>query len=74
MSNNEALKARSFLTFLNLYIKGGRGYLVANITDLMGLITPLYLYAPEEKVNSHGLYLGFEWVNREYNLYLEVAF
>ena len=51
-----------FLFFLNLYIKGGRGYLVANITDLMGLITPLYLYAPEEKVNSHSPYLGFEWV------------
>ena len=32
---------------------GGGGYLVANINDLMGLITPLYLYTPEEKVNSH---------------------
>jgi hypothetical protein len=43
---------------------GGGGYLVANINDSMGLITPLYLYAPEEKVNSHRLYLGFEWVEK----------
>ena len=39
----------------------GGGYLVANINDLMGLITPLYLLAPEEKVNSHSPYLEFEW-------------
>jgi hypothetical protein len=42
--------------------RGGGDYLVANINDLMGLITPLYLYAPEEKVNSHRLCLLFEWV------------
>jgi hypothetical protein len=41
----------------------------------MGLITPLYLYTPEEKVNSHRLYLEFEWVIRIWenwdNLYYE---
>ena len=58
MSNNEALKANYFY-FFN-FREGG--YLVANINDLMGLITPLYLYTPEEKVNSHSPYLRFEWV------------
>ena len=42
-------------------ISGWGGYLVANINDLMSLITSLYLLAPEEKVNSHSPYLGFEW-------------
>ncbi len=64
MFNNEALKAKlSKPTFSFLFFKGeGGGYLLANINDLMGLITPLYLYAPEEKVDSHSPYLGFEWV------------
>ena len=63
MFNDEALKAKlSKPKFSFLFFKGEGGYLVANINDLMGLITPLYLLAPEEKVNSHSPYLGFEWV------------
>ena len=54
--------------------QGGRGYLVANINDLMGLITPLYLLAPEEKVNSHGPYLNFEWVIRNMGEFNGITF
>ena len=71
MFNNEALNAKlSKPKFSFLSSKGRGGYLVAKINDLMGLITPLYLLAPEEKVNSHSPYLGFEWVE-EINLNLE---
>jgi hypothetical protein len=73
--NNQSAKYFSFSRFnhtfeskdTTLYFKqfrGGGGYLVANINDLMGLITPLYLLAPKEKVNSHRLYLDFEWVEK----------
>ena len=53
------------LYFFKPIFGGGGGYLVANINDLMGLITHCNLYTPEEKVNSHRLYLGFEWVEKE---------
>ena len=53
-----------FILFLNLYIINC--ILIANINDLKGLITPLHLYTPEEKVNSHGPYLDFEWVIRKF--------
>ena len=62
MFNNEALNAELSKPKCSfLFVKGEGGYLVANINDLMGLITPLYLLAPEEKVNSHSPYLRFAW-------------
>ena len=73
MSNNEALKARPFLGFfLNLYIINC--ILIANINDLMGLITPLHLHTPEEKVNLHRLYLIFEWVIRNLGEFNGITF
>jgi hypothetical protein len=61
--------------FFKFFFLGEGGLFSREINDLMGLITPLYLYVTwrEGEIRTH-LCLKFEWVNWDYNLYLEVAF
>jgi hypothetical protein len=42
--SNHTFESMDTTLYFFKQFQGGGGYLVANINDLMGLITPLYLY------------------------------